>query len=293
MKAFTLLLFTILINSAYAKVRPFETTHLKATSGAGVGSLLIDESSILNPASIAFYNTSSFYFSRTGSEVTRSSNTNYENRKDGNTAFILSDSKGKTAGSLSYIQQTFLESKRKTMAASMAYPVGNYTSLGTTYKIIKEENNLNSENFNAIKYNEFIIGVSHVVSPNVTMGLVVNNPLDNKYAQRLAKIGFQYTFNGFISLIGDAGSDYKQTLSDNLIYNIASQFKIFESVFLRVGTFRDKLNLERGDGLGLSWVQPKLVLEFALKNTKVEKSPERDQEGSSIKESSFSLAYKF
>ena len=57
-------------NSLFARVRNFETARLKSTAGAGVGSVLMDESTILNPAPIAFFNVSSVYVARIGTNIT-------------------------------------------------------------------------------------------------------------------------------------------------------------------------------------------------------------------------------
>ncbi len=43
---------------AFTRVHDFETTRLKSTSGAGVGSILLEEAAVLNPASLSFFSIS-------------------------------------------------------------------------------------------------------------------------------------------------------------------------------------------------------------------------------------------
>ncbi|MBF0367814.1 MAG: hypothetical protein HQK50_19760, partial [Oligoflexia bacterium] len=62
---FSLPLAAATLEKKQKKIHDFETTYLQSTAGTGVGSLLMDESAILNPASISFFNLSSFYLQRT------------------------------------------------------------------------------------------------------------------------------------------------------------------------------------------------------------------------------------
>ncbi len=60
---FSLILTHLLsLTICHAKIRDFETTRLQSTSGAGVATILVNEASVLNPATIVFVPVSSFYY---------------------------------------------------------------------------------------------------------------------------------------------------------------------------------------------------------------------------------------
>jgi hypothetical protein len=65
------------------------------------------------------------------------------------------------------------------------------------------------------------------------------------------------------------------------------QIKFFTEVYLRAGYFNDKGMEEKGTGVGLGWVQPRLAIEAALKNSKGFTSSK------TARETSFSLSYRF
>ena len=64
----------IICKNSWSLPYNFETTRLKSTAGAGVASLLIDESTILNPAPMAFFNLASFYIQRSDQKTSTTEN---------------------------------------------------------------------------------------------------------------------------------------------------------------------------------------------------------------------------
>lgn len=285
--------FVVLISAshAYSALRDFETTRLKSTAGAGVGAILMDEASILNPAPIAFFDIGAIYFQKTGKNITQEDDRPIA--ESDQTAFIISDSKGRVGGSISYLKYNDNFDQRQRLSASVSTPFGSRSAIGFTYRKTEDRLSNNGVDYTEDNYNQSIIGVSHAVSENFTMGLVVIDPLKERPQDTKAIIGTQLTYKGFIQFMLDAGGDYTQNISDSLLYKSALQFKILDDVFLRFGTYRDKAKRERGNGIGLGWVQPKLIFDVAIKNSKNDFFPEINQIGQEIRESSFSVSYKF
>ena len=92
-----------------AKLLPFETARLSQTAGAGVASLLINESTILNPAAIVFFKDSTLYYQRTTDELDEKSDDRTSNFKDGLSEFYsISDTTTQLKGSFSYLYQSHL-----------------------------------------------------------------------------------------------------------------------------------------------------------------------------------------
>ncbi|MCO4793798.1 MAG: hypothetical protein KC493_08805 [Bacteriovoracaceae bacterium] len=281
---------------SYARLSNYETTRLKSTAGAGVGSVLMDEASILNPAGIAFYTMSSIYFQKGDMSVTPD---DYRQSYIGNepTSFgiIASDASKGTGGSVSLTKQQVGYEKRKRISAALASPVTKKSSIGATIRKTTDTVSPSGRGGDLYeeKYVQGIFGITHGVSDSFTLGIVAIDPLKNVPEDTRGIIGFQYTFEQIISIMADLGADYSTDPSSTMQWKGAVQVKAYNDFFIRFGAFNDKAISERGNGAGIGWVGPKLVVEFAYKNTNIEERPETNQEGSSIKETSFSLAYKF
>ncbi|OUR92910.1 hypothetical protein A9Q84_20585 [Halobacteriovorax marinus] len=288
-----LALLSICLNIAFstnARILEYETTRQKATGGAGAGALLVEESVFLNPASIAFFNVSSFYFQKVNTEQTSDSS---EVSNSDTMSIIASETKGDMKGAIAYTKQKKGSEKRKTIGASMASPLSKTSAFGMSYQHIKEtlknDQNVDQEE----TYKKFTIGLIRNVSPELTIGFVVIDPLRERPQDSKAIVGFQYEFKNTISLIFDSGADWKEDLSSSLVWKAAASIKFLDNFFLRVGTYRDKALKERGSGGGIGWVQPKLTFEVALKNSTLEESKILNQEGEQIKETSLSMSYRF
>lgn len=286
----------MLIGTGHARNRVprFETTRMKSTGGAGVASILMDEATYLNPATIAYYKQASIYFQKSGLESTTSNQSQNSSTQEFDTMTIIaSDAKGLTGGSLSYNTIEYKGEKIKRFSSAFGRPLGKKSSFGvnvshTKENVFNEANELYDQDFTQVTF-----GVAHAINEEFTMGLVVEDPFQERPEQTRAVTGFQYVFKGFVSLMFDMGADYNQNLSDTLVWRAASQIKVFDDFFLRFGTFNDKGRQEKGSGAGVGWLQPKLVLELAVKNSELLPSDLLNQEGEEIKETSFSLSYRF
>jgi len=310
LKAYGLILMAFLALSAWCEAaenvsfRPFETTRLKATGGAGVASMLMEESSLLNPASVAFFNVSSVYFQKSGGEFKTESGVPHSQvgqaalgDKVNSLAIIASDGNQRLSGSLSLIQQKEDQARRRQAGMATASSVGDKTSLGfsTTWQKDEIPGRPTTERW------LFSMGLLHAVSETFTAGIVVFEPWKKKITQNSANflVGLQYVYQDSLSVLIDVGSNFYKNLNDHLIAKGALQLKFLKDLFFRVGVFEDHGRQERGNGIGIGWVGPKLIFELAIKNTKL-KNPEllypssEDKHGTlALHESSFSMAYHF
>lgn len=280
-KTYLTFLFSLVLFSqvTHSKIQNFETTRLKSTAGAGVGSILMDEATVLNPAPIAFFNVGSIYLNKGSSEVTSENQVLSEVDDLG---IIVSDSKGDAAGSLSYQKQTSGNLTRTRLAVAMSTPIRKKSAMGVTLRRTTDEV-IGGEKE---EYLQTIMGVTHVVSESFTIGFVANDPFKKRPEDSMGTFGTQYVYKDFISIMLDVGANYYQELRETFVYKSAVQFKLLEDFYARFGYFRDLGEKESGTGVGLGWVQPRLVLEGALKNT-------TDFAGAKISETSFSLSYRF
>ena len=276
------------------KLPVYETARLKSTAGTGVGSILIDEASILNPAPLAFFNISSIYLQKNKISTEPTSSNYPQNTSDPDLwGVILSDAHGGLRGSISYQKQEHLYNSRKRYALAMATPLGGKSAMGVTYRYTKDRLSDDGQNFQDDDYTQMVLGFSHVLTNEFTMGIIFIDPLKRKQEDTLAQVGFQYEYKGFIILMLDAGADYNDDLSKSILYKTAIQFKLFRDFFIRAGTFYDKGKKQRGNGTGISWVQPRLMLELAFKNTTVLESTAKNQYGEKLKETAFAISYRF
>jgi len=264
----------------------FQTTRLKSTGGAGVGSILMDEATILNPAPLAFFNLTALLIQRTGGDTKIDVNDDSASIKSENYAAILSDSKGPVKGSISYIKEKSGEDKNSIISASTAIPIQGKSAIGATYRRISTTFAPSSNKKEEIT-NQYVIGASHNMSPNLSVGAILIDPFSKNKDDSMALIGGQLVYGNFISLMLDVGANYNFPLDESLLYRGAVQIMFFTDVYLRAGYFNDKNLEEKGTGVGLGWVQPKLALEAALKNSKGFTATK------TVRETSFSLSYRF
>lgn len=264
----------------------FQTTRLKSTGGAGVGSILMDEATVLNPAPLAFFNLTAVLIQRTGGDTTLDVKNDSTPIKSENYAAIISDSKGPVKGSVSYIKgKNGNGDKNDIISVSTAYPIDK-SAIGVTYRRLSTTFAPGS-NKKEETSNQYVLGASHNISPSLSVGAILTDPFSKNKNDSQAVIGGQVIYGSFISLMLDVGANYNFPLDETLLYKGAVQIMFFTDVYLRAGYFNDKGLEEKGTGVGLGWVQPRLALEAALKNSKgfTAKKTER--------ETSFSLSYRF
>jgi hypothetical protein len=286
------LLSFLFVVAAHAKFYQVETVRLKSTAGAGVASVLMDEASVLNPAPLAFFKESAIYLQKGSGKIIQTTTGDFQEELDqfGGT---ISDSKGGLKGSAGYFKQKIHRDEQSTFTGSVAGNVGRASALGFSYKDKTVNNfNNNTQSYNQFKNKILSAGVLHAISPEFTIGLLGSKSLEkgaDAQKESRAIAGFQYNMMEIFSLILDLGSNYGEDLSSTMLYRAATQMQIFSSFYLRFGLFADKGARERGNGLGIAWVQPKLVLELGVSSIKdlAQITEKKTQE------TMFSLSYRF
>ncbi len=285
-----LTLATLISTSANAKLLDYQTTRLKSTGGTGVASLLMDEATVLNPAPIAFFNMGSVYIEKSSTDNTDDNANSLQGST--NYAVIASDSSKALKGSISYVKAKAGEENYKQLSTSFASTIGRRSSLGFTYQKMERED-LYLGLKTKTDYQQFNVGVFHAITPSFSLGLVAVDVLQKSPNNNKAILGLQYQYQDYVALMLDAGADYNGQFSDRSLVRGAIQFKVLTNVYLRAGMFDDKIAKESGSGFGLSWIQPKLALNFAIRNVTLEDDIELRQEAQDVKETSFSVSYRF
>ncbi|MBG08751.1 MAG: hypothetical protein CME68_08335 [Halobacteriovoraceae bacterium] len=202
--------------------------------------------------------------------------------------FIASDSKGRLKGSASYHKYKEKESQSKRWAIAIASPFGESSAIGFNYSTTKKRNaNKKSE------YSHLVIGLSHILDESFSFGFTIQDPFKKGVEYYPALIGIQYSYKRLITLMADIGGKYNLDFEGDSIYKAAAQIKVFEDFFLRLGTNLDDSKNEKTTGIGIGWVQPKLSIDFAMKNTESTNIIAENTQPTDIKENSFSLSYRF
>ncbi len=153
MTKFFLILVTILpfldthcLASRYKQIRDFRTPRLMALGGAGRGAILLDESLILNPASVSFYKGGAIFYQKGDIDLQEPQGTLRNSLQDsflenaGNQAAIVSDASGaRLKGSLGFKEQYEFQAKRKTFSSAAAAAVSEKSSIGFLVSYIEEK----------------------------------------------------------------------------------------------------------------------------------------------------------
>lgn len=258
--------FTALLisNFSLARIHDFETTHLKSTGGAGVGSILLEESAFLNPASISFYGLSSAYFQKDSLKTTDNQNGSYADKS--NYGVVLAQGTPNMSGTFSYTNQKEDNETRKRFGISLSGPVGKGSAMGFS---TRKSTDLNTSTNKTTEYYQTVFGVTHYINDQVTLGVVAYDPFKSKAHETKAMVGLQAGLLEYISAVIDIGADYTSSeISKKTIVKGGLQVKLLDDFYLRFGGFNDKIKSERGEGMGIAWIQPKLAFELALKNTR-------------------------
>ena len=273
-----------------AKVRDITTPRIDAMGGAGVASMLMDEATMLNPAPLAFFGKTSFYYQKNKGTVSDYSGLG-SLRDPEASSYAITDTYGKLKGSVRYSYQSEFNFSRKSWAASFGQLIGQKSAFGMTYHRIIEKFQEDPYEISLYKVD---IGVSHLISPAFSVGVLIKNIMKKDGDEdNITTLGFQWIYMKFITINTDFSVNYNYTISDNYIYRLGLQIMFFKDLYLRTGYFDDSGEHTRGSSVGISWVSPRFKIDFALKNTKYSSYTILNGESFDLKESSFSIAYYF
>ncbi len=294
------LLFVVSITDLYGRVRDFETTRLKSTGGAGVGALLMNEAAILNPASIGFFQNSSIYFQQEsvtyeGGELSGRGLTSTYDEFSGSQGVIAADTKRNLKGAIAYTKQQEGYDKRTRFSGAVAGQIGKTSTMGIQYRKTDETYyDFFQEQDVEDNYDQVVLGITHAVDESLTIGAIAIDPFKNRSEDTRAIFGSQYVYKGFVTLMLDIGANYATDIAASRLYRGAMQFKVFSSFFARAGVFEDRSLDEKGNGFGVAWVGPKLVIEAAYKTINdLGLTESDDPKAETERESSLAVSYFF
>lgn len=253
--------FSLFSNKSFAFLQDIETAQLKSTGGAGVGSLLLNESAIFNPAAASFHSNSSIYYSKeTVSLKNRNSLRDKKFRDSNRELLIISDTSSNVKGGFSFEKSKVHQDERIRATSSLASTINKSTSLGVLLKYTEDNYASSHKTFTQVD-----IGLIHIVKEGFSIGVLINNPTHASRSEPVATIGMHYNVFGNMDLIVDAGTTYEDKPEENTLQRAALQLQVFNSLYLRTSQFYDKISEINGVSWGFSWVGPKLSLEYAYK----------------------------
>lgn len=276
MHLFFLISFLIFISDAQAQrvetIRPLQTTRLHSTSGAGVGSMLVAESAILNPAPVAFFQDTFVSYQKNNAKLGNSSPERVTNadpfgQLNSSESFYLFDNSSDLKGGLSYQYQREDGRRRKRITATASSLVYENFSVGILYKYTEDTTYLNSGNKSRIS-NPLTLGFTYIYHPGFIIGGVWEDPTRASRNEARAILGAQANLTEKIVLIFDVGGNPTVDLNDSRIWRGALQFALFSDVYVRGGKYQDRSLYLEGESWGVAWIGPKLGAEFAMKTSR-------------------------
>lgn len=284
-----LLLGLTLTSNALANLPDLLTTRLISTNGAGVASILLNESTILNPASAYFFSQSTFLFQKgTRAHQNSSEDRSIKYATGSNHLYSVSDTSSPLKGGLSLHKQSENGFERTRFASSAAALIGKDTSLGIIYRYTQEEDRDDTDTFH-----QGIIGLTHIYSKDLTLGLRLKDPFKSKRYDDSFTAGIQYSLIGTLQLILDYETRLLEDFNKESSTKAAIQAALTESFFMRYGKESNSLQKYDANAWGLSWIGPKLSLEFATRTITYKKESGDFFKDEQIVESSLNFSLVF
>lgn len=268
MKLLLSIFFILITLNSFAKIRDFETTRMMSQSGAGIGAILVNEASFLNPASIAFYDNSSIYYQRNTANIkeqdpTRSSNNKF---KEGDfETLVLSDTSAAYRGTFSYQRQSENSYKRIRYTSSLSTLITPRNAIGMLYRYTMDST---PEDYSDI-FHQFNFGYTYIQSKELSFGLVLADPFYKKKKDTKIAVGLNYRIFHNFFIIADYGYYYASDNEEKDFSKYSVQISLMDNIFVRIGTSHDNYHNEKAKSWGFSWVGPKMTLEYAYKNTEL------------------------
>lgn len=285
-------------SAVFARVHDFETARLKSQGGVGLGSVLLNESVVLNPAPLAVFSDSTATYQRENLKL-EERNPNHDhvpnsfNQQTHTNALIIAEGGSKIKGAVAYTDQAEGLDKRQRVSSSLAGHLTDTTSIGVNYKFTKETS-MNENNSNRFDYHSVGFGLMHFYSNSLTIGLMMDDLAKSKGKNTKGGVGIQYVAQDLVTLMADVGTNYVKNFTNFMYYKAGAQFKLVSDVYARFGLFSDQMNQEKGYGWGGGWVGPKLDLEVGVKTFKPIQDPSYSLlKGENQKELAMSLSYIF
>ncbi len=253
-------------------IRPLQTTRLYSTSGAGVGSMLVAESAILNPAPAAFFQDTFASYQKNNAKLGNSSperitNSDPFGQLNSSESFYLFDNSSDVKGGLSYQHHREDGQRRKRITATASALVYENFSVGILYKYTEDATYSDLGGRTRIS-NPITLGFTYIYHPGFIIGGVWEDPTRASRNEARAILGAQASLTEKIVLIFDVGTNPTQDINDSRLWRGALQVSLFSDVYVRGGKFQDRSLFLEGESWGIAWVGPKLGAEFAMKTSR-------------------------
>ena len=268
-KVIILAVLVLISQSSWAQIREFQTTRLISTSGTGVASVLSSESAILNPAGSSFFSGSTASYTRYSTSLKKKSDLRdtlpdkFAKRNESQGVF-LSDHSDTLKGGVAYLMQGENDFKRERLVLHSSSMIGDKSSVGVSYRYTMDKRPTSFSKRHRT-FHQATIGSMHVIDEHTILGLVIVDPSKSNPGDERATGGLQYELAERVSIMADAGFQYTKAYNKAYVWSGAVQLKLFEDFFVRAGQFYDNVNKFKGNSWGVSWLGPRLGIEFAQK----------------------------
>lgn len=281
-------LLSLLTTAAHAKINRLDSTRLISTAGTGIGSVLLNEAAFLNPASIYFFKKSSLYYQNGSTNLEESSEFRSNDYKEGkNEVFEITDTSARLKGAFSYQTQSENGETRKRITSSASNHLDKNTSFGVLYRYTEDKTDRHNV------FHQAVFGLTHIHDKRLSYGLILEDPfLANRVDTKLAA-GFQYSLTGNFIVMGDAGANYNDEPEENNFWRSAVQVQFFQHFFLKYGIFEDSIENLRGNAYGLSWIGPRLGIEYAYRKSSAFNDSENFYKDENLEEHSLAFSVVF
>jgi hypothetical protein len=276
MHFFLLLSLISFLSNAYAQSprtpRPLQTARLNSTSGAGVGSLLVAESAILNPAPTAFFQDTYVSYQKNNVDLSNASTERITNadpfgQLNTSESYYLFDNSSELRGGLSYQHQREDGMRRKRITATASSLIKDNLSFGVLFKYTEDTQYLDTGNRHRVS-NPFTLGFTYIYHPGLIFGGVWEDPTRASVEESRAILGFQASLSEKIVLIFDVGGDPTTDFNDSRLWRGAIQIALFSDVYIRGGKYQDRSLFLEGESWGVAWIGPKLGAEFSIRTSR-------------------------
>jgi len=279
-------------------VRNWQTPKTASLGGAGVALPTAIEGLYLNPALFSFFTESIFSFQSLSGKIapvndSRESVFNDAKSPRGFSASVT-DGSNQSKGGFSYTDQEESGVKRKKFSFGASDMIDANTSIGFGYSLAKDEIKETTSSTRSTQSHIFSMGLAQIINPNLSWAVVWYDPAWADRINSKTTWGINFKPINELTLLADLGSDLKRSFNKTYSYSLAVEYQALKDVYLRYGTFVDKLFNTEGSGFGIGWIGPKIGLEFSQKRT-VRKNALATYllESEKLKETELSFLYLF
>lgn len=268
MRSLYVIALILICKTTFGKTRDLLTTRLISTGGAGVASILFNESALLNPASIVFHENSAFYYQKDGTTLQSESKDRGSYYPDEeNELYIIADTSSAIKGTFLYGHLKEFNIRTKRFASSMASNISSNSALGI---LLTYTDNYYIDSDKHYKSNfQTSIGYTKLVEKKLSIGIVYNDIARSNKEDQYFIGGVQYELSDNFLIVLDGGFNPNTSYEKKSLTRIGGQVSFPAGIFARFGHFYEKATNLTGNSWGLSWVAPKFAFDYAFRKSKI------------------------